>query len=208
MSNAGAFYADIARGLGTRLGLSAAYVAVFCYTALLIGICGVFSYFAESIFNSEFGIDLPWQLYAGVLVGAVAVLAFRRVDFNARLLSVIFTVEILLALVLDVAILASEGFSAFTLDAFNPSTRLQRCCPALRSRLPSQRSLASRRRRSSPRTTEDPKKTVPRATYLAVLVVGIFLPRSAPGRLSPAFGADDAAAVAAEDPGVFVFDRD
>ena len=203
MSNAGAFYAYIARGLGTRLGLSAAYVALFSYTALLIGICGVFSYYAKSIVNDELHIDLPWQVWVAVLIVAVGVLAYRRVDVNARLLSVIFTCEILLALILDVAILFDEGLGAFTLDAFNPSKVFSNA-PGVALTFAFATFIGFEATAIFAEETKDPKRTVPRATYFAVALVGAFFAIGS-WALIAGVGASDAVAVTSKDPGTFVF---
>ncbi len=203
MSNAGAFYAYIARGFGTRLGLSGAYVAVFAYTAILVAICGVFSWFANSIFISEFSIDLPWQAWAGILVLVLAALAYRRVDFNARLLSLIFTLEIALVLVLDVAILVDQGLSAFTLESLNPSVVFGNA-PGVALTFSFATFIGFEATAIFAEETKNPKKTVPRATYMAVILVGSFFAIGSWALIAGA-GAGEAAAVAAEDPGSFVF---
>ena len=203
MVNAGAFYAYIARGLGTRIGLSAAYIAVFAYTAILIAVCAVFGYFANFVIDDELGIDLPWQVWAAALLLALAAVAYRRVDLNARVLSVIFIAEIVLILVLDAAILIDRGFGAFSLDAFDPSLVFgSHAGVALTFAFAS--FIGFEATAIFAEETKDPKKSVPRATYLTVALVGGFFAISSWALIAGA-GASDAGAIAGEDPGGFVF---
>lgn len=203
MSNAGAFYSYIARGLGTRFGLSAAYVAVFAYTAILIAVCGVFGYFANFIIAEELHVDLPWEVWTGALLACLVIVAYRRVDFNARVLATIFTLEIALVVILDLAILIDQGFGAFTLDAFSPSTVFGgETGVALTFAFAT--FIGFEATAIFAEETKDPKKTVPRATYVSVALVGGFFAIGSWCLIAGA-GAGDAATVAAEDPGTFVF---
>ena len=66
ITNAGAFYAFISRGLGRPVGVGAAVVALIAYNLLQVGLDGMFGptvagYVAE---KSGGAIDLPWWTWA------------------------------------------------------------------------------------------------------------------------------------------------
>lgn len=67
----GAFCTYMARSLGRPAGVASAYVAVIYYTALTIGMVGVFGYLSGLVLASS-GIDLPWYLNSAVALVLVA----------------------------------------------------------------------------------------------------------------------------------------
>ena len=121
VTNAGAFYAYIARGIGRPAGGAAAGVAVIAYNAIMISVVGGFGYFAHSILSRGLGITLPWQVWVAILLAVLAVLGTRQVEISAKILAVALTCEMLILLILDVAILGTRGVSAFSLHSFAPS---------------------------------------------------------------------------------------
>jgi amino acid transporter len=131
------------------------------------------------------------------------VLGFRRVDLNAFVLSTIFSLEIAIILVLDVAILADKGLGAFTLQAFNPSVIFSGA-PGVALTFAFGTFIGFEATAIFAEETKNPKKTVPRATYIAVALVGTFFAISS-WALIAGVGADRVQAVAAEDPGSFSF---
>src|SRR3954453_4198082 len=121
VTNAGGFYTYIARGIGRPAGVCASFVAVVAYNAVTISVVGVFALFARDVAASVLGIHMAWQAWFAIGIAAVALLAGRQGEVSARFLSVALVLEVLILLVMDVAILAQQGFAAFTLDVFNPS---------------------------------------------------------------------------------------
>ena len=69
--NAGGFYTYISLGLGRVTALSGGLVAVVSYCAMSIGLAAAFGYFAQMV-GAAVGLNLPWEVWAGVAVGAVA----------------------------------------------------------------------------------------------------------------------------------------
>ena len=86
ITNAGAFYAYISRGLGRVAGTAAAYVAVVAYNAAAIGILGALAFFAHVSFGDVLRIHLSWQLWAIIAFALVAVLSYFEVTMSAKVL--------------------------------------------------------------------------------------------------------------------------
>jgi amino acid transporter len=201
--NAGAFYAYITRGLGRPAGLLAAYTAMVCYTALSAATCGALAFFAADTAKRLLGIDLPWQVWAAVAIALTAVLGFRRITLTARVLGVALLAEVAVLLVLDVAILLDRGPGAFSLEVFAPSNVFGGVVGvaviyAFSSFLGFEGTAIYAEEAAEPR------RTIPRATYAAVAVVGIFYVLTTWALLAGA-GVGEAAAIAGQDPGGFVF---
>ena len=170
---AGGFYAFAARGLGGVTGGAAAAIAVVAYNAMQVGIYGMFGTAARALLLQYAGIDFPWYGYAALAVASVAVLGYRQVDLSAKILAILVTGEYLAVLILDVAILLSGGAHGVTFESFtpaaafggSPSIALLFCFAAF---------MGFEATTIYGEEARDPERTIPRATYLAVLLIGGF----------------------------------
>jgi amino acid transporter len=103
ITNAGAFYAFIARGLGKPAGVAAAMVAVVAYNLLQVGLYGAFGPGAADYAAQLTGVHAPWWAWALGAWLIVTVLGVLRVDLNGRVLAVLLTAEILVVVAITAA---------------------------------------------------------------------------------------------------------
>lgn len=120
VSNAGAFYAYLANGLGRAWGVSASFVALLAYNAIQIGLYGLFGVAFGDLMKQKLGVDLPWWawgLMALVVVGALGVL---RVDLNASVLAVLLIAECAAVVVFDVGAFAHPDGGSISAAGLQP----------------------------------------------------------------------------------------
>ncbi|GAA1568225.1 hypothetical protein GCM10009678_58810 [Actinomadura kijaniata] len=172
VSNAGAFYAYVTHGLGRTAGVGAASVALVSYNTMQIGLYGLFGFTTADLLGSRLGVAVPWWAVALAGVALVAVLGFRRVDLNARVLGVLLAVEFLTVLVFDVAQFAGapSGVSAHGLTPGAATTGAVGAafCFAMASFMGFESGAIYGEE------CRDPRRTVSRATYVSVALVGAF----------------------------------
>ena len=120
--NAGAFYAYIARGLGSTAGSAAACVALVAYSALQVGIYGIFGFQVSSLLLTFFGVTVSWWIPALAGVAVVAALGALKIDLNARVLGALLLLEVLFVVTFDISFVADPGPEGLTLHAFDPAT--------------------------------------------------------------------------------------
>jgi amino acid transporter len=198
VANGGAFYAYVARGLGKPAGIAAALLALVSYNALQIGMYGLLGVSAHETAKALWGVDIPWPLIALAGVALVWYLGYRSVDFGAKVLGVLLVAESGILLLLAVAILVKGGAHGLALDSFTPShvftggtgTVLAFAFAAYIGF----ESTAIYRSEA-----RDPRRTVPRATYISVAFLALFYAFIA-WTIIQAYGADYVLAAAAEDP--------
>ncbi|TCO62235.1 APC family permease [Actinocrispum wychmicini] len=167
---AGGFYVYVTKALGRPPGLVAAFVALVGYNCFVAGAVGTSGFFTASVVQQVFGLDTPWPLWSAVSVVAVFLLGRRGVDVSAKVLGTSLVLEVSILLVLDVAVLVRHGydFTAFApgvvfsgsvglafLFAFNAFVGFEAT------------GLFSEEAR-------DPRRTIPRATYIAITAIGVF----------------------------------
>lgn len=203
VTNAGAFYAYIARGLGRPAGVAAAFVSVIAYNAVACLVAAAFGFFADEVVASELGLHVPWYLWTALALAAIALLGRRKVELSAALLGTALVVECLVLLVLDIAILAHRGLDAFSLTSFAPHTVFSGAI-GVALVFAFNNYIGFEATAIFSEEARDPHRTIPRATYTAVLLVTIFYAITTWALIAGA-GGEQAAAVAGKDPGTFVF---
>lgn len=201
VTNAGAFYTYVARGLGRPAGLGAAFMALIAYNAIFCSVTGAFGYFAQVVF-ADLGLDLPWGVWAAIALVLVALLGRRQIDLNAKVLGVLLTLEVAVILVLDIAILVNRGPGEFPVTSFSPSTVLAAglgvgLVAAFNSFIGFESTAIFGEE------ARNPRRTIPRATFVSVGTIAVFYALTA-WALVAAYGSDKVQSVAAEDPGTFV----
>ena len=170
--NAGAFYAYTARGLGGLMGGAAAMIAILAYNAMQIGVFGLFGA-ATSGFFAGYGIDLPWWVWTYAGIALVAVFGYRRVDLSAKVLTVLVILEYLVVLVIDAAIFFKGGDGGLSAAPFTPTT-FWSGTPAVGILFCFAAFIGFEATTIYSEEAREPHKTVPRATYISVLIIGLF----------------------------------
>ncbi|MCE4555004.1 APC family permease [Roseateles cellulosilyticus] len=170
--NAGAFYAYAARGLGGLWGGASAFIALVAYNALQFGLIGLLGGVATGVF-AGLGLQQPWWVWSLGAVLLVGVLGYRQVDLSAKVLVVLVALEYLIVLIVDFAILRAGGAQGLDLHVFDPSAVFSGSLAAsvlfcLGSFMGIEATTIYAEE------ARDPERTVPRATYLSVLLIGTF----------------------------------
>ncbi|GAA2600255.1 APC family permease [Actinomadura fulvescens] len=196
VTDAGAFYSYVTRGLGGRLGMGTAYVALIAYTAIQAGMYGYFGWAIGDLVTHYGGPNLPWWLFALAGVGVVALLGYRHIELSSKVLGVALVLELSIVLALDAAILVRGGMegiggTSFTPDAIDSGPLGIAVLFALTGFIGFEATVVFRDE------ARDPERTIPRATYLAVLIIGVFYAFSC-WALVEGVGADRADSVATQ----------
>ncbi|WP_238653969.1 APC family permease [Rothia uropygialis] len=170
--NAGAFYAYITEGLGGRQGIGAAILALVSYNMMQIGLYGLFGFSFATLLSSWTGFSFPWwgaALMGWLIVGALGV---NNVDLSVKVLGVLVSLEFLVVIVVCVLGLftAPEGLSAQTIrpgDFFTHGIGV-----LLAFGVASFMGFESGAIYSE--EAKDPRRTVSRATFIAVGIIAVF----------------------------------
>ncbi|WP_082177746.1 APC family permease [Arthrobacter sp. RIT-PI-e] len=177
ITNAGAFYAYVADGLGPRQGIGASWLALISYNAMQIGIYGLFGFALSSFLQARVGISAPWWVCALAGLVLVGVLGVSRVDLSARVIAVLVALEFVVVVVVDALSLgvAPEGVSA---QPFMPSEFFTYGIGAvLAFGIAAFMGFESGAIYSE--EVRNPARAVPRATFIAVAIISVFYAVSA-----------------------------
>ncbi|WP_236694431.1 APC family permease [Mycolicibacterium obuense] len=170
---AGAFFSYVTVGLGERMGKGIAVVALIAYTAIQIGIYGYIGWaIADTVAHYD-GPEIPWPVYSFAILAIVAVLGYRHIELSAKVLGVALALEIGIVVILDVVMVAKPGPAGITFTSFAPATFTQGTIGiailfALTGFIGFEATAVFRDE------ARDPERTIPRATYAAVVIIGAF----------------------------------
>lgn len=177
ISNPGAFYAYVSRGLGRALGVGSAIGAMIAYSCMQIGIFAMFGFTITDWLSTRFNIVVPWWIWVFAGIAVIGVLGINRIDFSARLIAVLVALETVVVVVVDVIGIttAPEGYSTESISLsslFVPGVGVLLSFGVAAF-------MGFESAAIYAREAKDPKRTIGRATFLAIVVVGLFYSFSA-----------------------------
>ncbi|RWZ59375.1 APC family permease [Labedella populi] len=170
----GAFFTFVGYGLGRRSGLAAAYLALLTYTTIQVSVHGYVGYILQVTVSGLGGPDIPWYVYSIAVIALVGLLGYHHIDLSSKVLGVLLVGEIGIVLGLVAAVVfsgnAPEGLSLapFTMENLasgNPGVGLMFAIAAF---------IGFEATAIFRDEAKDPDRTIPRATYAAVIGIGVF----------------------------------
>jgi amino acid transporter len=178
VSNAGAFYAYLANGLGRAWGVSASFVALVAYNAIQIGLYGLFGVALGGFVAAKTGFDKPWWVWAFAAVAVVGLLGILRVDLNARILAVLLILEVLAVIAYDVGALGHPATGTITMEGLRINDLFVDGVGGVFA-IGIAAFIGFESAAVYSEECKDPKRTVARATYIALLFTGLLYAISA-----------------------------
>ena len=173
VTSAGGFYAMVARGLGGAAGGAAAMIAVVGYLTLQFALYGILGAVTAQSLQAQFGLVAPWWVCALVAMATVAYFGYRQIDFSARVLGCFVVAEYVVVLALDFLILIKGGADGINSTSFTPSAvtsgnpfiGLLFCFAAF---------IGFEATTIYGEEARNPKRSIPIATYAALILIGCF----------------------------------
>lgn len=202
VSSGGGFASYVQAALGERAGRAAGYLAAVAYIAMQAGLYGIAGFFANSIF-AGMGLDLPWWVWAIVMWVLIGVLAYLDIELSAKVLGVVMVLEVVVLLVVSAAIFASGGEDGITAISFDPVTATTGAF-GIAMMFAFASFIGFEATAIYSEEAKDRSRTIPRATYTAVVLITLFLVVTV-WSFVVGYGADNVQAAALAGPDTFVF---
>jgi amino acid transporter len=175
ITNSGAFYAFVSRGLGRVIGVAAALVALLSYSFLQVGLYGAFGPNAASEAAAHLHVHAPWWAWALGAWAVITVLGLLRVDITGRVLGVLLCAEIIVILAEAVAGLAHPAGGHLSFATLSPAA-LTSAGFGTFGVLAVVAVLGFVGFEQAPVLAEEarhPKRTIPVATYVALAMIAV-----------------------------------
>ena len=173
ITSAGAFYTFTVHGLGRHVGLGAGFTILASYSMISAAIAGGFGFYASALLSQYFALSVAWYWCSIVGLALMYLISFFRVTVGARILAVLLSLEVMVVLIVCVATVVSGGSSGQVGAAFNPSELGVAPAIGIGFFLAFWSWIGFETTAIYGEETADPKRSVPRATYIAVATLGI-----------------------------------
>ncbi|MFG2965792.1 APC family permease [Streptomyces sp. NPDC048288] len=170
--DAGAFYTYIGKGLGRPAGSGSAGVALFAYCAVQAAMYGLYGATVSGLVEHYGDVHIAWWVWTLVTMVIVQVLGASGIEMGARILAVFVLAEFSILIAFAVVTLVKGGGPAglgFT-DSFSPSAALKGA-PGVALMFAVASMFGFEATAIYGEEAREPRKTVPRATYVSVAVV-------------------------------------
>ncbi|EUC20693.1 APC family permease [Paraburkholderia hospita] len=202
VKNAGAFYAYIANGLGRPMGVASAFTAIVAYGALQLALLAMMGFFLSQALQDYFNIHLSWWVSALITCAVIQYAGFKNIEVSGRILGILMVAEILVMLVFDTAVVSHGGGpQGLSFASFEPKTFMG---PGFGAAVVFIIAYYTGFETTAIYAEEarDPTRTIPRATYAAILIITAFYALSS-WAVVAAYGPSQVTAIAQKDPGNF-----
>jgi amino acid transporter len=176
---AGAFYTFVSRGWSKIFGLPAGVMSMVTYMIMEAGLIGLFAAFASQVFSSQFGVDLPWQLFAFIGAVLIAFLSHKDISLAAKVLGIALVAEMAMLTISAVRSLMTGGPDGINWSSINPisafsTNGVEGGVVGLGMLMAFWSWVGFESTAIYGEESKDPKKIVPRATLIAVIGIGVF----------------------------------
>ena len=173
VKSAGAFYSYVTDGLGDRLGVGIAAVALVAYTAIQVGIYGFLGWAVNDTVRFYGGPEIAWPVYSFIALFCVAYLGYRNIHLSAKVLGLALILEVTVVVLMDLIILSTGGADgvnvrSFEAEVFTSGSLGIAILFALTGFIGFESTAIFRDE------ARNPEVVIPRATYLSVIIIGGF----------------------------------
>lgn len=174
MERPGGFYAYITDGLGRNIGLTGAVILVAGYLSIALFAPPLIAIYTQNVIENIFyGPHIPWYIIAIISVLCTTLLAYRKIDLSASVLFWVMVFESAAVFVFD-AVCFINGYSnnggvvGFTVPSIASSGFGVVLLFVVGNFLGFEATVIYREE------CRNPQKTIPRATFIAVIGIGSF----------------------------------
>ncbi len=198
VKNAGAFYSYVQAGLGKIPGAGTASLALASYVILLIALYALLGVAAAAALDQYLGLSVSWWVCSFSFLVIISLLGYRDIEVSAKVLGVALVLEALVVLIVDFAVFVKGGDNGLSAAPLNPS-HLFDGAPGLGLMFAFFAFVGFEATAVFRSEAKDPERTIPRATYIAVAIIGGLYALTS-FAVANGLGVARAAAVAGADP--------
>ncbi len=176
VTNTGAFFAYVGKGLGKHAGVASAFASLVGYITIQLAIYGFIGGVLSGQMNASLGINLPWYAWAIIAWVLVTALSLLSVDVGAKVLGVLMIAELLTLVITSSAVLMNHGANMNLANSFSPTAIFAGGFgggAGIAIAFAFASFIGFEATAIYGEESKDPKRVVPRATYWAVSIITV-----------------------------------
>lgn len=200
----GAFASYIRLGLGRGMGNGAAFLALTSYLTIhlaLYALTGVT--LSATLSGTQVG-SIPWWIWSLIALSFVSILGYRNIEVSGKVLGVLVAAEVSIVVAIDAIIITRGGSAGMSTDFVSVSGFMDGA-PGVALSFALAGFIGFEATAIFRNEARDPARSIPRATYAAVIIIGVFYAVTAWAFISE-WGAIGVVDQATTQPGTFLED--
>lgn len=170
----GAFYNFSTHGLGRPAGLGVGWTVMVAYSMIAPAISGGFGYFTSALLENYLSLSVPWWLCSIGALLVMFVISYFKVTVAGRVLGIALVLEVLIVFIVATTVIVRGGAQGQMFEVFSPTGWLAAPAVGIGFFFAFWSWIGFETTAIYGEETADPKKSVPRATYIAVISLGVF----------------------------------
>ncbi|MER6975820.1 APC family permease [Streptomyces carpinensis] len=170
---AAAFYTYIQAGLGRVPGVASAILTVCSYVVMVASIHVYSGLLISNLVQSYTDLDSPWWAWSLLQVAIIGSIGFRNIDLGVKVLFILVGIEIAFILIMNVFTLVQGGAQGLSARPFH-ATLIHGDTLGIGVMFAAIGFFGFEAITVFRGESKDPERTVPRATYTALVGVAIF----------------------------------
>lgn len=170
----GAFYNYTTQGLGKSVGLGAGMTVMLGYSMIVPAIAGGFGYYFSTMLSTYLAVNVPWWVCAVGAFILMWVLSYFKVTLTGRILGTLLALEVIVVFIVATATIFQGGADGQMPATLSPASFAAAPAVGIGFFLAFWSWIGFETTAIYGEETADPKKSVPRATYIAVISLGVF----------------------------------
>ena len=174
ITSAGAFYTFTTQGLGKPTGLAVGLTVMSAYSMISPAIAGGFGFYTALLLETYLGIKVAWYWCSAASLVLMWIISTFRITYGAKILSILLIVEVFIIAAICLTTTVVGGAEGQMPHVFDPSGWSAAPAIGVGFFLAFWSWIGFETTAIYGEETMDPKKAVPRATYIAVLTLGLF----------------------------------
>lgn len=173
MARPGGFYAYVTDGLGKRMGFVTAGMASVGYVLVALWAPPLFAIMVNNFIGNVFGMQpLPWVVWAILITVLVMVFSYHRIDLSAKVMVIVMALEAIAVIIFDIFCFLKgmpiNGSAAMPTGIVENGQFGAAVLMVLGAFFGFEAVVIFREE------TKDPEKTMPRAVFTTVILLGVF----------------------------------
>jgi amino acid transporter len=174
LPSAGGFYTYVSNGIGPKAGFMTGWLYAIMVTIVPAALAAFTGEVIQDELNSKFGFNLPWWIYAIVILAICFACAYRGIQISVRFLLVMTCFEMVVGLGLALTGVFNPGSGGVNLNGFNPLNITNGSGFFLAIVLSIFAFTGFESAAAVGEESRDPKRIVPRAIIGSLILIGVF----------------------------------
>jgi len=174
LPSAGGFYTYVSNGIGPKAGFMTGWLYAIMVTIVPAALAAFTGEVIQDELNSKFGFNMPWWVYAIIILAICFACAYRGIQISVRFLLVMTCFEMIVGLGLALTGVFNPGSGGVNLNGFNPLNITNGSGFFLAIVLSIFAFTGFESAAAVGEESRDPKRIVPRAIIGSLVLIGVF----------------------------------